>query len=71
MKKQTNTDQQEPKDRKKEILEWLQIIIAAAVIAFCLNTFVVANSRGLHGEYHHDRGPDPWFQAFLLFWEYT
>ena len=45
MKKQTNTDQQEPKDRKKEILEWLQIIIAAAVIAFCLNTFVVANSR--------------------------
>ena len=40
MKKQTNTDQQEPKDRKKEILEWLQIIIA-----FCLNTFVVANSR--------------------------
>ena len=31
MKKQTNTDQQEPKDRKKEILEWLQIIIAAAV----------------------------------------
>ena len=26
---------------------------------------------GLHGEYHHDRGPDPWFQAFLLFWEYT
>ena len=45
MKKQTDTDKQEPKGMKKEILEWLQIIIVAAVIAFCLNTFVVANSR--------------------------
>lgn len=34
----------QPFDLKKEILEWLKIIITAAVIAFCLNTFIIANS---------------------------
>lgn len=29
----------------KEILSWLQIIVAAVVIAFVLNNFVIANSR--------------------------
>ena len=27
-----------------EILEWLEVIVAAAVIAFCINTFLIANS---------------------------
>lgn len=30
---------------KAELVEWLKIIVTAAVIAFCLNTFVIANSR--------------------------
>lgn len=36
---------EEPFSLKKEILEWLKIIIAAALIAFCLNTFIIANSK--------------------------
>lgn len=36
---------EEPFSLKKEILEWLKIIIVAAIIAFCLNTFIIANSR--------------------------
>ena len=31
--------------RKKEIISWLQIIVAAVVIALVLNNFVIANSR--------------------------
>ena len=30
---------------KKEILEWIQIIVAAAAIALFLNSFIIANSR--------------------------
>lgn len=30
---------------KKEIWEWLKIIISAAAIAFVLNTFIIANSQ--------------------------
>ena len=30
---------------KAEILSWLQILVTAAVIAFVLNTFIIANSR--------------------------
>lgn len=37
-------EQEEPFDLKKEIFEWVKIILAAAVIAFCLNTFIIANS---------------------------
>ena len=29
---------------KKEVLEWVKILLAAAAIAFVLNTFVIANS---------------------------
>lgn len=32
-------------DWKKEIWEWIKIIISAAVIALVLNTFIIANSR--------------------------
>ncbi len=30
---------------KKEILEWVMMILLAAVIAFCIDTFIIANSR--------------------------
>lgn len=43
-KKETLQEQEEPFDLKKEIFEWVKIIIAAAAIAFCLNTFIIANS---------------------------
>lgn len=32
-------------DWKKEIWEWVKIIVSAAVIALVLNTFIIANSR--------------------------
>lgn len=42
-------ENQEPEkakfDWRKELLEWLKIIISAAVIAFVLNTFIIANSQ--------------------------
>ena len=34
-----------PFSLKKEIISWLQIIVAAVVIALVLNNFVIANSR--------------------------
>lgn len=30
---------------KKELLEWVKIIVSAALIAFVLNTFIIANSE--------------------------
>lgn len=38
------TAEKEPFDWKKEAVEWLKILVTAAVIAFCINTFLVANS---------------------------
>ena len=35
----------QPFSLKKEIISWLQIIVAAVVIALLLNNFVIANSR--------------------------
>ena len=43
-RKQPNEEPQET-SLGKEILSWLQIIVAAVVIAFVLNNFVIANSR--------------------------
>lgn len=37
--------EEQPFNWKKELLSWLQILVAAAAIAFVLNTFVIANSR--------------------------
>lgn len=37
--------EEEETNWKKELIEWLKIIVTAAVIAFCLNTFIIANSR--------------------------
>ena len=40
------TEQEEqPFSWKAEIISWIQILVAAAVIAFILNTFIIANSR--------------------------
>lgn len=35
----------EPIDWKAELISWIQILVTAAVIAFVLNTFIIANSR--------------------------
>ena len=35
----------EPINWKSEILSWIQVIVAAAVIAFVITTFIIANSR--------------------------
>ena len=37
--------EEEPFDLKKEIISWIQIIVAAVVIAFFLTPFIIANSR--------------------------
>ncbi|MBE5985106.1 MAG: signal peptidase I, partial [Paenibacillaceae bacterium] len=36
---------EEPLNLKRELFEWLKIIVIAAVIAFFINTFLIANSR--------------------------
>lgn len=38
-------DEKKPVNWKSEILSWIQILVSAAVIAFVLNTFIIANSR--------------------------
>lgn len=30
---------------KKELLNWIQVVVCAALIAFCINSFIIANSR--------------------------
>ena len=37
--------EEEPFSWKKEIISWIQIIVAAVVIALVLNNFIIANSR--------------------------
>lgn len=44
MKREENMPQ-EPFNWKEEIISWIKIIITAAVIAFLLNNFIIANSR--------------------------
>ncbi len=45
LKKQSKENQEkEPFNLKKEIISWVQIIVAAVVIAWVLNTFIIANS---------------------------
>lgn len=36
---------QEPISWKEEVISWIKIIITAAIIAFVLNSFIIANSR--------------------------
>lgn len=45
MKKEEVNTEKEPFDLKKEILSWVQILVFAALIAFVLNSFIIANSR--------------------------
>lgn len=39
-----NKNERQAFSLKREIWEWLKIIITAAALAFCLNTFIIANS---------------------------
>mgnify|MGYP001110903615 CR=1 FL=1 len=47
-KREENTEEKKRKSRKKplrkEVMEWVQILAVAAVLAFVINTFVIANS---------------------------
>ncbi|MEG7531893.1 MAG: S26 family signal peptidase, partial [Hungatella sp.] len=45
MKQKEKPNEEQPIDWKKELLSWIQIIVTAAIIAFVLNTFIIANSR--------------------------
>lgn len=45
MKDNQKETKEETFDWKKEILEWIKMILMAAAIAFCINTFIIANSR--------------------------
>ncbi len=45
-RRQTASEEEdEPFSLKREILSWVQIIVTAALIAFVLDTFIIANSR--------------------------
>lgn len=44
-KRSRKQPEEEPFSWKKEIISWIQIIVAAVVIALVLNNFVIANSR--------------------------
>ncbi len=37
--------EEEPFNWKKELLSWVQILVIAALVAFVLDTFIIANSR--------------------------
>ena len=67
--KETLQEQEEPFDLKKEIFEWVKIIIAAAAIAFCLNTFIIANSTvpsgSMEGCYELSREVDRMIERYL------
>ncbi|MDQ0153264.1 signal peptidase I [Moryella indoligenes] len=43
--RQTHAHPDRTAELKKELLSWIQIIVCAAVIAFLLNSFIIANSR--------------------------
>lgn len=42
--KGTDKQDKKPFNLKKEIIDWVMVIVAAAAIALCLNTFIIANS---------------------------
>ena len=44
MKEQPKTAESKPTNMKKEILEWIKILVTAAAIALFLNTCIIANS---------------------------
>ena len=67
-RRNSEEEPQEETSLGKEILSWLQIIVAAVVIAFVLNNFVIANSRiqpTSHGKYHYVPQPCDRLQIVL------
>lgn len=44
-KRSRKQPEEEPFSWKKEIISWIQIIVAAVIIALVLNNFIIANSR--------------------------
>ena len=44
---------------KAELISWIQVLVSAAVIAFVLTTFVIANSEVPTGFGKHHHGPQP------------
>ena len=42
---ETMQNEQKPFSWKDEIISWIKIIVTAAIIAFVLNNFIIANSR--------------------------
>lgn len=45
---------------KDEVISWIQVLVAAAIIAFCVNHFIIANSEvpdQLDGNDHHGWRP--------------
>ena len=44
-KKKAGSDEKEAFSLKDEIISWIQVLLTAAVIAFVVNTFLIANSQ--------------------------
>lgn len=44
-RKKIEQEEEEPFNWKKELISWLQILVIAALAAFILDTFIIANSR--------------------------
>ena len=66
-KRSRKQQEEEPFSWKKEIISWIQIIVAAVIIALVLNNFIIANSRVPTGsmEHHHVQEPCHRIQAVL------
>ncbi|MFR5601265.1 MAG: signal peptidase I [Lachnospiraceae bacterium] len=45
MKENAQKEERQPINWKAEILDWIKIIVIAALIAFVLDTFIIANSK--------------------------
>ena len=44
-KKKSRKNEEQPGGWGKELFEWIKIVVSAALIAFVLNTFIIANSE--------------------------
>lgn len=44
-RKKKKQEEEKPFSLKEEIISWIQVLVTAAVIAFCINTFLIANSQ--------------------------
>ena len=44
-KKKSRKKEEQPGGWGKELFEWIKIVVSAALIAFVLNTFIIANSE--------------------------